>query len=82
MTLARLLQMQRAEVSVYERDTDRHARITGSALDLHTDSGLAALGAAGLMDAFWANHRPELDRLRLMSHRQTIGKVVLRHVNK
>ena len=70
LTLARLLQMQGgADVSVYERDTDRHARITGSALDLHTDSGLAALEAAGLMDAFWANHRPELDRLRLMNNR-------------
>ncbi len=72
LTLARLLQMQGADVNVYERDANRHARITGSALDLHTDSGLAALEAAGLMDAFWANHRPELDRLRLMSSRAEI----------
>ncbi len=76
LTLARLLQLQGADVNVYERDTDRHARITGSALDLHTDSGLAALQAAGLMDAFWANHRPELDRLRLMSH---LGEVLYDH---
>lgn len=76
LTVARLLQIHGADVSVYERDTDRYARITGSALDLHTDSGLAALEAAGLMDAFWANHRPELDRLRLMSHR---GEVLYDH---
>lgn len=66
LTLARLLQLQGADVSVYERDTDRFARVQGSALDLHADSGLAALEAAGLMDGFWKHHRPELNRLRLV----------------
>lgn len=65
LTLARLLQMGGADVAVYERDQSREARVQGSALDLHEDSGLAALEAAGLMDAFWANHRADLDRLRL-----------------
>ncbi len=65
LTLARLLQQGGAQVAVYERDQSRSARVQGSALDLHEDSGLAALKAAGLMDAFWANHRPDLDRLRL-----------------
>jgi 2-polyprenyl-6-methoxyphenol hydroxylase-like FAD-dependent oxidoreductase len=65
LTLARLLQQSDAQVSVYERDQSRSARVQGSALDLHEDSGLAALEAAGLIDAFWANHRPDLDRLRL-----------------
>ena len=65
LTLARLLQQSGAQVAVYERDQSRTARVQGSALDLHEDSGLAALNAAGLMDAFWANHRPDLDRLRL-----------------
>ena len=65
LTLARLLQQSGAQVSVYERDQSRSARVQGSALDLHEDSGLAALEAAGLIDAFWANHRPDLDRLRL-----------------
>jgi 2-polyprenyl-6-methoxyphenol hydroxylase-like FAD-dependent oxidoreductase len=65
LTLARLLQQSGAQVSVYERDQSRSARVQGSALDLHEDSGLAALRAAGLIDAFWANHRPDLDRLRL-----------------
>lgn len=65
LTLTRLLQMRGADVRVYERDHSREARVQGSALDLHEDSGLAALEEAGLMDAFWANHRADLDRLRL-----------------
>jgi len=65
LTLARLLQQSGAQVALYERDQSRSARVQGSALDLHEDSGLAALEAAGLMHAFWANHRPDLDRLRL-----------------
>jgi 2-polyprenyl-6-methoxyphenol hydroxylase-like FAD-dependent oxidoreductase len=59
LTLARLLQQSGAQISVYERDPSRRARVQGSALDLHEESGLAALEAAGLMDAFWANHRPD-----------------------
>jgi 2-polyprenyl-6-methoxyphenol hydroxylase-like FAD-dependent oxidoreductase len=65
LTLARLLQQSGAQVVVYERDQSRSARVQGSALDLHEGSGLAALEAAGLMEEFWANHRPDLDRLRL-----------------
>ena len=76
LTLARLLQLRGVNVQVFERDTSRQARITGSALDLHADSGLAALKAAGLIDVFWANHRPELDRLRLMNNR---GDVLYDH---
>jgi 2-polyprenyl-6-methoxyphenol hydroxylase-like FAD-dependent oxidoreductase len=65
LTLARLLQQSGNQVAVYERDQSRNARVQGSALDLHEDSGLAAPEAAGLTEAFWANHRPDLDRLRL-----------------
>src|ERR1700761_8878291 len=72
LTLARLLQQSDEEVSVYERDQSRSARVQGSALDLHEDSGLAALEAAGLIDAFWINHRPDLDRLRLTDAYGTI----------
>lgn len=72
LTLARLLQQSGARVSVYERDQSRNARVQGSALDLHEDSGLAALEAAGLIDTFWANHRPDLDRLRLTDNHGTI----------
>jgi 2-polyprenyl-6-methoxyphenol hydroxylase-like FAD-dependent oxidoreductase len=72
LTLARLLQMRGADVVVYERDKSRNARVQGSALDLHEHSGLAALEAAGLTDAFWANHRSDLDRLRLTDQHGTI----------
>ena len=72
LTLARLLQQSGVLVSVYERDQSRSARVQGSALDLHEGSGIAALEAAGLMDAFWANHRPDLDRLRLTNAKGTV----------
>ena len=65
LTLARLLQMQGADLCVYERDRSRDARVQGSALDLHENSGLAALEAAGLTEQFWANYRPDLNQLRL-----------------
>jgi 2-polyprenyl-6-methoxyphenol hydroxylase-like FAD-dependent oxidoreductase len=72
LTLARLLQQSGAQVAVYERDQSRNARFQGSALDLHEDSGLAALEAAGLREAFWANHRPDLDNLRLTDANGTV----------
>jgi 2-polyprenyl-6-methoxyphenol hydroxylase-like FAD-dependent oxidoreductase len=79
LTLARLLQQNSAEVFVYERDQSRSARVQGSALDLHEGSGLAALEAAGLMEAFWANHRSDLDRLRLTD---ASGTVLHDHVRR
>lgn len=72
LTLARLLQLQGAEVRIYERDQSRDARVQGSALDLHEDSGLAALEAAGLTEAFWASYRPDLNQLRLTDPHGTI----------
>ena len=72
LTLARLLQQGGAQVTVYERDQSRSARVQGSALDLHENSGLAAIEAAGLTDAFWANHRADLDRLRLVDASGTV----------
>lgn len=72
LTLARLLQQGGARVMVYERDLSRDARVQGSALDLHGGSGLAALDEAGLLDQFWARHRPDLDRLRLTDAQGTV----------
>ena len=81
LTLARLLQQSGAQVSVYERDQSRNARVQGSALDLHERSGLAALEAAGLMEAFWANHRPDLDSLRITDANGTVLHVHLRQMS-
>jgi 2-polyprenyl-6-methoxyphenol hydroxylase-like FAD-dependent oxidoreductase len=79
LTLARLLQQSGAQVIVYERDRSRSARVQGSALDLHEGSGLAAVEAAGLIEAFWANHRPDLDRLRLTD---SSGRILHDHPRK
>ena len=69
LTLARLLQMQGAIVQVYERDLNRSARLTGSPLDMHETSGLAALRAAGLLEAFKAAFRPGADKT-VLTNRQ------------
>ncbi|MGI4834706.1 MAG: FAD-dependent oxidoreductase [Janthinobacterium lividum] len=72
LTLARLLQLHGATVHVYERDLGRHGRVQGAALDLHHESGLAALRQAGLLDAFRAAYRPGADRLRLTDQYATL----------
>ena len=66
LTLARILQMNGADVAVYERDANSEARAKGATLDLHEESGLRALREAGLIDQFWANYRPGADKLRIM----------------
>lgn len=62
LTLARLLQLKGANVKVYERDINKHARVQGSPLDLHDESGLAAIRKAGLMDEFIKNYMPGADK--------------------
>lgn len=65
LTLARLLQAGGATVTVYERDLDKHARVQGSPLDLHEESGLAALEKAGLMAEFRKHFLPGADRMKI-----------------
>jgi len=72
LTLARLLQIKGANVKVYERDFNRHARVQGATLDLHEESGLEALLAAGLIEAFWANYRPGAGLVRVMDKHANI----------
>ena len=66
LALARLLQMQNAEVKVYERDANRDVRVQGATLDLHEGTGLEALRRAGLLDQFYKNHRPVASKMRLV----------------
>ena len=66
LTLAGLLQMQGATVKVYERDYNSEARIQGAIVDLHYDSGLKVIEAAGLMDAFKASYMPGADKYRMV----------------
>lgn len=53
LTLARLLtNRSNIEVVIFESDTSRQSRKQGGSLDLHADTGLAALKAAGLYEEF------------------------------
>ena len=72
LTLARLLQMNGAEVKVYERDESEHVRVQGATLDLHEESGLKALATAGLMDAFKLHYRPGADKVRILDKHAAI----------
>lgn len=65
LTLARLLQLKGANVKVYERDINGAVRLQGGALDLHAESGLAALTKAGLMNEFKTHYRPGAELVRV-----------------
>jgi 2-polyprenyl-6-methoxyphenol hydroxylase-like FAD-dependent oxidoreductase len=72
LTLARLLQLKGVSVKVYERDADKHARVQGSPLDLHEESGLAAIVAAGLLEEFRHNFMPGADRKKIMNEQADV----------
>ncbi|PXX46515.1 FAD-dependent oxidoreductase [Undibacterium pigrum] len=63
LTLARLLQMHGAKVKVFERDINQFARVQGATLNLNEGSGLSALRAAGLMEAFELAYRPGAEKM-------------------
>lgn len=50
LLLARLLQQQQISVIVYERECSASARVQGGTLDLHEDTGLAALRQANIYE--------------------------------
>lgn len=66
LTLARLLTLKGADVKVYERDVNKAVRVQGATLDLHEESGLEALRRAELIEAFYANHRPDAGKLIIL----------------
>jgi 2-polyprenyl-6-methoxyphenol hydroxylase-like FAD-dependent oxidoreductase len=72
LTLARLLQLKGVKVKVYERDIDQHVRQQGATLDLHYDSGLKALRAAGLMEQFRKNYRPGAERVVIVDNNAVV----------
>jgi len=72
LTLARLLALQQVNVKVYERDLDKNARVQGSPLDLHENSGLAALRKADLFDEFKNNYLPGADKTTITNERAEI----------
>lgn len=72
LTLARLLQMKGADVKVYERDLDKNARVQGSTLDLHEDSGLAAIRKAELLKEFKENFLPGADKTLIVNEKAKV----------
>jgi 2-polyprenyl-6-methoxyphenol hydroxylase-like FAD-dependent oxidoreductase len=66
LTLANLLILKGANIKVYERDAHKDVRVQGATLDLHEESGLEALRRAGLINAFYANYRPDAGKLRII----------------
>jgi 2-polyprenyl-6-methoxyphenol hydroxylase-like FAD-dependent oxidoreductase len=72
LTLARLLQLNGVNVRVYERDLNKDARVQGTTLDLHDESGLKALRRAGLIEEFKKYYRPGADRMIIVNEKAEI----------
>jgi len=72
LTLARLLQLKGANVKVYERDINEHARVQGSPLDMHEGSGWAALSSAYLIDEYKKNVIQGADKKIIVNERANV----------
>ncbi|WP_029268836.1 NAD(P)/FAD-dependent oxidoreductase [Flavobacterium sp. KJJ] len=72
LTLARLLQLKNVNVKVYERDLNKNARVQGSPLDLHDESGLAAIRKANLFNEFKNNFMPGADKTLILDEQAKI----------
>ena len=72
LTLARLLQLQNVNVKVYERDLNKNARVQGAPLDMHDDSGLAAIRKANLFEEFRTNFMAGADKTLLLDEQATV----------
>ncbi|MFI7064616.1 FAD-dependent oxidoreductase [Kribbella sp. NPDC050124] len=72
LTLARVLHVHGIDAAVFERDAGPEARPQGGMLDLHTDTGQAALRTAGLERQFLAVARREGQDMRLLDHTGTL----------
>ncbi|MFE9552481.1 FAD-dependent oxidoreductase [Streptomyces sp. NPDC006703] len=72
LTLARILHAGGIEAAVFDLDADRHARTQGGMLDIHEESGQAALRAAGLHDAFLRFVMPGGEAMRILDKNAAI----------
>ena len=63
LTTARILQINGADVTVYERDLNTQARTSGGTLDIHLDSGQKAIEKADLMAEFYKYARPTGEKM-------------------
>ncbi|MFI6316977.1 FAD-dependent oxidoreductase [Nonomuraea sp. NPDC050556] len=64
LACARTLQQHGRSVTVFEREASPRSRWQGGMLDLHVDTGQAALRAANLFEEFSAVARPEGQEMR------------------
>ncbi|WP_338933233.1 NAD(P)/FAD-dependent oxidoreductase [Streptomyces netropsis] len=72
LVCARVLQQHGVPVTVFEHESDPHSRSQGGTLDIHEETGQAALRAAGLFDRFLALSRPESQEWRLYDRHATL----------
>ncbi|WP_328551888.1 FAD-dependent oxidoreductase [Streptomyces sp. NBC_00358] len=72
LTLARVLHLNGVEAAVYDLDASPTARPQGGMLDMHEDSGQAALRAAGLHDEFRAAIHAGGEAMRILDKNATV----------
>ena len=75
LTTARILQINGADVTVYERDFNAQARTSGGTLDIHSDSGQKAIEKAALMDVFYKYARPTGEKMADMHGNITSSEI-------
>jgi 2-polyprenyl-6-methoxyphenol hydroxylase-like FAD-dependent oxidoreductase len=74
LTLARILQHNGINPSVFEREASVNERSQGGTLDLHSGSGLKAMKDTGLLEEFKAHARFDGDATRVQDK---TGKIYL-----
>ncbi|RSN19441.1 FAD-dependent oxidoreductase [Streptomyces sp. WAC 05977] len=72
LTLARVLHVNGVEAAVFDLDASPSARTQGGMLDIHVESGQAALRAAGLHDEFQAIVHPGGEAVRILDRNAVV----------
>lgn len=72
LVLARVLHLNGIEAVVHDLDAGPGARSQGGMLDIHEDSGQAALHAAGLYEEFRALVHPGGEQMRILDRRGVV----------
>jgi 2-polyprenyl-6-methoxyphenol hydroxylase-like FAD-dependent oxidoreductase len=72
LTLARVLHVNGIEATMFDLDDSPAARAQGGMLDIHEDSGQAALRAAGLYKEFRALVHPGGEAMRILDRHATV----------